>query len=129
MLVLVLMQALVSVSTVGTYDELSDAQLEAQARQQLAGWFGASEVATWQHLRTYRIPFAQPSQVGWGARQGPGGGSQGGRARPCTPYAGGRLVRVHVCATCGRCKACLEVPSAPVHAKPQPLINPGLARS
>lgn len=55
-------QALVSVSTIGTHDQLSDAQLEAAVREQLAGWFGAAEVGSWSHLRTYRIPFAQPNQ-------------------------------------------------------------------
>ncbi|KAG2482905.1 hypothetical protein HYH03_018187 [Edaphochlamys debaryana] len=56
-------QTLVSVSTIGTHDDLSDAALEAAVRQQLAGWFGAGEVAGWSHLRTYRIPFAQPNQA------------------------------------------------------------------
>jgi histone acetyltransferase MYST1 len=35
----------------------------AQVRQQLGGWFGTGEVATWKLLRVYRIPFAQPSQA------------------------------------------------------------------
>ncbi|GLC46739.1 hypothetical protein PLESTB_001358300 [Pleodorina starrii] len=56
-------QTLVSVSTVGTFDQLSDSALEAEVRQQLSGWFGAGEVASWSHLRTYRIPFAQPNQA------------------------------------------------------------------
>jgi hypothetical protein len=60
----------VSVSTVGTHPELSEAQLEAAVRQQLATWFGQAEVASWAHLRTYRIPFAQPNQVGSGAQRG-----------------------------------------------------------
>lgn len=62
--VLCCVQTLVSVSTVGTFDSLSDAQLEAAVREQLSEWFGASEVASWAALRTYRIPFAQPNQVG-----------------------------------------------------------------
>ncbi len=53
-----------SVSTVGTYDQLSDLQLEAEVRQQLSGWFGADGVSQWSLLRVYRIPFAQPNQVG-----------------------------------------------------------------
>ncbi|EFJ49392.1 hypothetical protein VOLCADRAFT_80651 [Volvox carteri f. nagariensis] len=56
-------QALVSVSTVGTHPELSDEALQEAVRQQLSRWFGAAEVATWSHLRTYRIPFAQPNQA------------------------------------------------------------------
>lgn len=60
-------QTLVSVSTVGTFDNLSDAALEAEVRKQLSTWFGAKEVDSWSHLRTYRIPFAQPNQVSAGA--------------------------------------------------------------
>ncbi|KAL6748117.1 oxidoreductase-like protein [Haematococcus lacustris] len=56
-------QTLCSVSTVGTFPELSDAELEARVREQLAGWWGAGEVAAWRHLRTYRIPYAQPNQT------------------------------------------------------------------
>jgi hypothetical protein len=60
-------------STIGTRDDLSDAELEAGARREAAEWFGADQVATWRHLRTYRIPFAQPNQVSagrWGVRWG-----------------------------------------------------------
>ena len=56
-----------SVSTIGTLDELSDEALQAAVLGDLAGWWGAAEVATWQHLKTYRIPFCQPNQVGCGA--------------------------------------------------------------
>lgn len=66
-------QSLVSVSTVGTFDDLSDAQLEAAVREQLSKWFGARNVEPWSLLRIYRIPFAQPNQVnrrGEGARRG-----------------------------------------------------------
>jgi hypothetical protein len=61
--VLILLQALVSVSTIGTLDSLSDQELIDGVKAELGGWFGASEVAGWQHLKTYRIPFAQPNQV------------------------------------------------------------------
>ena len=61
------MQTLVSVSTIGTLDQLSEQQLVEGVKAELGGWFGAGEVAGWQHLKTYRIPFAQPSQVGWEA--------------------------------------------------------------
>lgn len=56
-------QTLVSVSTIGTLDELSEQQLVDKVKAELGGWFGAGEVAGWQHLRTYRIPFAQPNQA------------------------------------------------------------------
>ena len=56
-------KTLVSVSTVGTLDELSDGALEAAVRTQLGGWFGADDVKGWSLLRVYRIPFAQPNQV------------------------------------------------------------------
>jgi hypothetical protein len=59
-----ILQALVSVSTVGTLDDLSDEQLTERVKAELAGWFGSGAVASWRHLRTYRIPFAQPNQVG-----------------------------------------------------------------
>lgn len=32
-------------------------------REHATKWFGAAEVATWSHLRTYRIPYSQPNQV------------------------------------------------------------------
>ncbi|KAL4854581.1 4-substituted benzoates-glutamate ligase [Chlorella vulgaris] len=56
-------QTLVSVSTIGTCDELSEEQLVAAVKAELGGWFGGGEVAGWEHLKTYRIPFAQPSQA------------------------------------------------------------------
>ena len=39
-----------------------DGDLESQAREQLRGWWGPV-VDTWTHLRTYRIPHGQPSQL------------------------------------------------------------------
>lgn len=39
----------------------SDAELEAESRRQLRGWFGAA-VDGWTHLRTYRVPHAHPDQ-------------------------------------------------------------------
>eukprot|EP00798_Chlamydomonas_sp_ICE-L_P027169 gene27169-2409_t len=56
-------QTLVSVSTIGTYDELSDEALDQAVRKHLSKWFGSKEVDEWGYLRTYRIPFAQPSQT------------------------------------------------------------------
>ena len=52
-----------SISTIGTHEELSDADLEAAVRREAGEWIGAADVAGWRHLRTYRIPFAQPNQV------------------------------------------------------------------
>ncbi len=52
--------ALVSVSTVGVPD-LDDREIDRRLRAQLAGWYGA-QVATWDHLATYRIAYAQPRQ-------------------------------------------------------------------
>jgi predicted NAD/FAD-dependent oxidoreductase len=56
-------QTLASVSVIGTHPELDDAALEAAARAELSEWFGPDQVKPWRHLRTYRIPFAQPNQA------------------------------------------------------------------
>lgn len=56
-------RALVSVSTIGTRPELDDAALEAGVRRELSGWFCEAQVGRWRHLRTYRIPYAQPPQA------------------------------------------------------------------
>jgi phytoene dehydrogenase-like protein len=53
-------KSLASVSVVGVPD-LDDASLEQKVRLELMDMFGPS-VETWKHLRTYRIPFAQPNQ-------------------------------------------------------------------
>lgn len=42
---------------------LNDAQLDACVRKQLTAWFGEKEVTSWEFLRTYRVPYAQPAQV------------------------------------------------------------------
>ncbi len=55
-------QTLVSVAVVGSRPEMSDEQLAAKVVDQLRGWWGP-QVDAWRHLRTYRIPFAQPNQV------------------------------------------------------------------
>jgi predicted NAD/FAD-dependent oxidoreductase len=41
-------------------DESSDVLLQ-QVKDQLRDWFGEC-VSRWQHLRTYRIPYALPNQ-------------------------------------------------------------------
>ncbi|CAM6082703.1 unnamed protein product [Calypogeia fissa] len=55
-------KTLVSVSLIGTFHENSDADLELRVREELSEWFGTEVVGAWEHLRTYRIPFAQPNQ-------------------------------------------------------------------
>ncbi len=52
-------QSLISVTTLGVSD--NEADLEHAVREQLHDWFGAN-VNQWRHLRTYRIPYALPSQ-------------------------------------------------------------------
>lgn len=56
-------QTLVSVSTVGTLPHLTDEVLQKAVLAELEDWFGREDVSTWQHIRTYRIPFAQPNQA------------------------------------------------------------------
>ncbi|KAF8065829.1 maoA [Scenedesmus sp. PABB004] len=56
-------QTLVSASVIGTQPQLSDEQLVAAVRRELAEWFGGAAVDSWSHLRTYRIPYAQPNQA------------------------------------------------------------------
>ncbi|KAJ1291988.1 hypothetical protein BS78_02G358600 [Paspalum vaginatum] len=56
-------KVLVSVSLVGSFTDREDADLADEVVRELGGWFGAGEVASWTHLRTYRIGFAQPDQT------------------------------------------------------------------
>ncbi|CAL5071655.1 unnamed protein product [Urochloa decumbens] len=56
-------KVLVSVSLVGSFAGRDDAELADEVVRELGGWFGAGEVASWTHLRTYRIGFAQPDQT------------------------------------------------------------------
>lgn len=55
-------KALASVSLIGLYENTADDDLRAEVIKELSGWFGASKVESWRHLRTYRIGFAQPNQ-------------------------------------------------------------------
>jgi hypothetical protein len=48
------LQALVSVSVIGTQDSMSDEQLTAAVVKELSAWFGPDQTATWSHLKTYR---------------------------------------------------------------------------
>lgn len=52
---------LLSASCFGVSDLPDDALCRA-VREQMVGWFGDS-VREWRHLRTYRIPHAQPTQA------------------------------------------------------------------
>ncbi|CAO2823233.1 unnamed protein product [Amaranthus hypochondriacus] len=54
-------KALVSVSLIGSFDDVSDDDLIDRVIQELSEWFGKS-VKDWKHLRTYRVRFAQPNQ-------------------------------------------------------------------
>lgn len=53
--------ALVSASVLPAQDPGDDTVLAGEVRDQLRGWFG-TQVDGWRHLRTYRIPHAQPAQ-------------------------------------------------------------------
>uniref|UniRef100_A0A7N0VM44 Amine oxidase domain-containing protein n=1 Tax=Kalanchoe fedtschenkoi TaxID=63787 RepID=A0A7N0VM44_KALFE len=55
-------QALVSVSLIGLYENVSDEDLVTRVTGELSEWFGGEIVRSWTHLRTYRIPYAQPNQ-------------------------------------------------------------------
>ncbi|KAG0626605.1 hypothetical protein M758_2G137300 [Ceratodon purpureus] len=56
-------KTLVSVTLIGQYEKTPDSELEQTVRAELHSWFGAKVVDSWQHLRTYRIPLAQPHQA------------------------------------------------------------------
>ncbi|KAK4271223.1 hypothetical protein QN277_019947 [Acacia crassicarpa] len=55
-------KALVSVSLIGSYEGVPDKDLAARVVEELSGWFGEKTVRAWEHLRTYRVGFAQPNQ-------------------------------------------------------------------
>ncbi|KAI3996299.1 hypothetical protein MKX01_026767 [Papaver californicum] len=55
-------KTLVSVSVIGSFDEMSDVSLTDEVVRELSEWFGDSVVRSWKHLRNYRIGFAQPDQ-------------------------------------------------------------------
>lgn len=54
-------KSLASVTLVGC-PSLDDEALDAVVRPQLGAWFGAADVAKWQFLKSYKIPYAQPTQ-------------------------------------------------------------------
>lgn len=53
--------SLIAVNVIGIPNQ-TDAELESAVRAQLNGWFGKA-VAGWQHLKTFRIANALPSQM------------------------------------------------------------------
>lgn len=55
-------KALMSVSLIGLFENVTDDDLTIQVIQELSDWFGSSMVNSWKHIRTYRIRFAQPNQ-------------------------------------------------------------------
>ncbi|KAG5029113.1 hypothetical protein JHK87_012627 [Glycine soja] len=55
-------KGLVSVSLIGLFEGVSDEELVGKVVNELSGWFGEKMVSKWNHLRTYRIGFAQPNQ-------------------------------------------------------------------
>lgn len=58
------MQHLVSVSIIGSHDDMTDDALSSAVHQEMSHWFGAKQTDDWKLLRMYRVPFAQPNQVG-----------------------------------------------------------------
>ncbi|KAM7270122.1 hypothetical protein ACFE04_029336 [Oxalis oulophora] len=55
-------KALISVSLIGLFEDKSNNELVDEVIREISGWFKSSMVESWRHLRTYRIPFAQPNQ-------------------------------------------------------------------
>ncbi|MCD7452136.1 hypothetical protein HAX54_015153 [Datura stramonium] len=55
-------KALVSVTLVGLYGDVTDEDLVDRVLKELSGWFGESVIGSWSYLRMYRIRFAQPNQ-------------------------------------------------------------------
>ena len=53
---------LASVNVIGC-PVLPEAELVAQVRTQLEGWFGEAEVREWRFLRRYEVAYAQPEQA------------------------------------------------------------------
>ena len=56
-------QSLVSVSIIGTHDDMTDESLSSTVYQEMSQWFGDKQTADWKLLKVYRVPFAQPNQV------------------------------------------------------------------
>lgn len=57
------MQHLVSVSVIGSHDDLTDESLSSAVHEEMSQWFGDKQTADWKLLKVYRVSFAQPNQV------------------------------------------------------------------
>lgn len=57
------MQHLVSVSVIGSRDDMTDESLSSAVHQEMSHWFGDEQTADWKLLKVYRVSFAQPNQV------------------------------------------------------------------
>ena len=53
---------LISATVLGSYDSSTNADLQERVRKQLTSWFGDT-VSSWNHLRTYNISHALPTQT------------------------------------------------------------------
>ena len=56
-------QHLVSVSVIGSHDDMTDESLSSAVHQEMSQWFGDKQTADWKLLKVYRVSFAQPNQV------------------------------------------------------------------
>ncbi|VFQ99830.1 unnamed protein product [Cuscuta campestris] len=56
-------KALVSVSLIGSFEDLDDEEVVSLVLEELSGWFGEAVVGAWRYLRMYRVRFAQPNQT------------------------------------------------------------------
>lgn len=54
-------QSLIS-ATILEGENPDESALQSQVRQQMTSWFGET-VTAWNHLKTYRIPYALPDQT------------------------------------------------------------------
>ena len=43
---------------------MTDESLSSTVHQEMSQWFGDKQTADWKLLKMYRVPFAQPNQVG-----------------------------------------------------------------
>ena len=58
-----MVQHLVSVSVIGSHDDMTDESLSSAVHQEMSQWFGEKQTADWKLLKVYRVSFAQPNQV------------------------------------------------------------------
>ncbi|XP_027159800.1 15-cis-phytoene desaturase, chloroplastic/chromoplastic [Coffea eugenioides] len=55
-------KGLVSVSLIGSFDNVGEEELVEGVVKELSGWFGEGLVGSWKYLRMYRVGYAQPNQ-------------------------------------------------------------------